>query len=196
MKSFFLAFATFAVAACNTLAGIEPGKLGLCADGSYIDETNCDGAGPPGTGENGGASSGGETHVSCDAPWKRGDPVTGRCYLQEYIPREWAQAEERCEELGGHLVAIDSAKELEHLADWIISDVWIGGTDAKHEGKFYWTNGQPWSFASWKDGAPSDPNGNRDCVMLATPNGSFPVYTCRSCTDEHPYICESSPNNP
>ncbi len=196
-KSFLFSYIVFAVAACNTLAGIESGKRGLCADGSYIDETNCEDAGSPGTGGSGGGeSSGSGTNVACDAPWQRGDPVTGRCYFQEYSPREWAPAEQRCVEFGGHLVAIDSAKELGHLAEWIGSDVWIGGTDATNEGTFAWTNEQPWSFATWKDGAPIDANGNRDCVMLATPTGSLPSFTCRPCTEKRAYICESPPNNP
>jgi hypothetical protein len=197
-NAFLLLIIVFAVLACNTIAGIEPGRLGLCADGSQSDTTNCDdaGAGGFGSAENSASSSGSGTNMPCDTPWQRTDPMTGQCYLRELFPRGWALAEQRCVELGGHLVAINSAYELGHLADWIALDTWIGGTDATTEGEFVWTNGQPWSFASWKDGLPLDGNGNRDCVMLATPNGSLPVFTCRPCTEKHAYICESPPNNP
>ncbi len=200
-KSLFLSFIVFAVVACNAIAGIEAGKLGSCSDGTRNDSANCEhigsiGAGGAAGGENGAMSSGSGANTWCAVPWQRSDPVTGRCYLQESLPREWALAEQRCVELGGHLVALDSANELGFLAEWIGSDVWTGGTDAATEAEFVWTNGQPWSFASWKDGLPVDANGNRDCVMLATPSGSLPAYTCRPCTEKHAYVCESLPNNP
>lgn len=183
--------------ACNTLAGIESARPGLCPDGSRADGTNCDDAGTPGTGgsTSEGATSGGPT-TACDLPWQRRDTVNGRCYLQEYGPRDWFSAEQRCLDLGGHLVALDSANELGALAEWVGPEVWIGGTDGFNEGKFIWTNGQPWTFSSWKDGLPLDPSGNRDCVMLETTNGSLPVFECRLCSEKRPYVCESSPINP
>lgn len=198
---FIFLFVIIAVAACNELVGIEPGKLALCVEGSgndvaHCEEANPDGAGGSAGGENGAMSSSGGAGMWCATPWQRGDPVTGRCYLQEAMPRGWALAEQRCVELGGHLVAINSAQELGYLAEWINADVWIGGTDATNEGEFVWTNEQPWSFASWKDGLPSDPHGNRDCVALTTPSGSLPVFNCRPCLEKRAYICESPPNNP
>jgi hypothetical protein len=185
--------------ACNTLAGIESGKLALCPDGSPMDETNCEDAGQGGSGGSGSSSSsssGGGASTVCEAPWQRGDSISGRCYLQEFGTREWAAAEQRCVDLGGHLLAIDSANELAQIADWMGTEVWIGGTDANNEGAFAWTNGQAWSFATWKDGAPMDPSGNRDCVLLAKPIGSLPAFDCRQCTEKRAYICESEPINP
>ena len=186
--------------------GIESGKLGLCPDGSRIDETHCEDGGLTGTGgfssnENNGssgtnASSSGSTGFSCETPWQRGEAIDGRCYLQEFAPRDWASAEQRCVDLGGHLIAIDSANELGLIATWMNTEVWIGGTDVMNEGTFVWTNGQTWSFASWKDGVPVDPGGNRDCAMLAAMAGSLPVFDCRLCTEKRAYICESGPMNP
>lgn len=185
--------------ACNVLAGIESARLGLCPDGSRLDGTNCDDAGAPGAGgassSESSASSGGSMNT-CDLPWQKQDPVSGRCYLQEYGPRDWPSAEQRCVDLGGHLIAIDSANELGLLAEWLGPEVWIGGTDAISEGKFVWTNGQAWTFSSWKDGTPLDPGGNRDCVMLSTTNGSLPVFECRFCTEKRGYVCEGQPGNP
>jgi len=196
-----LTFLAIAPVACNALVGIESGKLGLCPDGSRIEETNCDDTGAGGSGSSssssgGGGGGGGGGNATCGPPWQRRDPTGDRCYLQEYLPREWPAAEQRCVELGGHLLAIDSASELGQLADWLTTEVWIGGTDAQYEGTFVWTNGQPWSFASWKDGAPIDPSGNRDCVLLAMPTGSLPVFECGQCTEKRAYICESAPLNP
>lgn len=200
-----LPFFIFAPWACNAVAGIELGKLGLCPDGSLMDGTNCEDAGPPGTGgitnsesstssSNGGSSSG--AGVPCEGPWQRHDSIAGRCYLQEFLPRDWAAAEQRCIDLGGHLIAIDSPSELGLVAQWMNAKVWIGGTDAASEGTFVWTNGQPWSFASWKDGFPVDPTGTRDCAVLVTTTGDLPVFDCRRCTEKHGYICESVPMIP
>lgn len=192
-RTLILGFLILAPWACNSVAGIESGRLGLCADGSRMDKTNCEDAGAGG----GGSSNGDNGEFPpCAAPWQRQDPATGRCYLQEYTPREWASAEQRCLELGGHLVAIDSAAELAQLGDWVPFEVWIGGTDAATEGVFVWTNGQPWSFAAWKDGFPVDLSGARDCVLLAKRNDNWPVFDCLRCTEKRGYICESPPNNP
>jgi hypothetical protein len=200
VKLFFLATAPVGIVACNSLWGIESGVLGLCADGTHIEDTNCENAATSGTGGFGNssssASSGGAGGSPCETPWQRYDSVGDRCYLQEFLPREWASAEQRCVDLGGHLVAIDTANELGVLAEWVGPEVWIGGTDAPVEGTFVWTNGQPWSFASWKDGLPADPGGNKDCVMLITPSGSLPVFDCRSCSDKRPFVCESPPLHP
>lgn len=201
-----LAFFFVDAGACNSVAGIETGKLGSCPDGSRLDGTNCEDSGSSGAGgvtnnENNGSSSAssgssGGMGASCETPWQRREAIDGRCYLQEFVPRVWAAAEQRCIDLGGHLIAIDSASELGLVGMWMGAEVWIGGTDAGNEGAFVWTNGQPWSFASWKDGVPVDPGGNRDCVTLVGAAGSLPVFDCRSCTDKRPYICESAPMNP
>jgi Lectin C-type domain len=198
-KSFLFFFIGFAITACNAIAGIEAGKPALCVDGAPSDIAHCEEAAPLDAGgsvdaENGTmSSSGGNT--SCEAPWEWDDPVTGRCYLQESKPREWAVAEQRCVDIGGHLVAIDSVDELERLAKRVDPDVWIGGTDATTEGEFVWTNGQPWLFASWKNGLPTDANGDRDCVTLDTSGGDFLVFDARPCTEKRAYVCERSPNN-
>lgn|GEM_PF-4488350 len=191
------------IVACNAIGGIEPATLGLCPDGSRVIDMNCESVATSGTGGYGGTSSGangssssGTGTTPCQTPWQRYDPVGDRCYLQEYVTREWASAEQRCVDLGGHLVAIDSAYELGLLGDWVGPEVWIGGTDATKEGVFVWTNDQPWSFASWKNGVPTDQGGNRDCVMLVTPSGGLPVFDCRSCSEKLAYVCESSPLHP
>jgi Lectin C-type domain len=198
LSVFFLPFLTLAPTGCNTLAGIEPGRLGLCSDGSRIDETNCTDGGTQGAGGSSSSesSSGNGSIGTCDPPWQRRDPFSSRCYLQEYAPREWAIAELRCVDLGGHLVAIDSASELGSLTDWVGAEVWIGATDVFKEGVFVWTNGQPWTFSSWKDGSQVDPEGKRDCVMLTTKAGSLPVFESRLCSEKRAYVCESPPNNP
>ncbi len=198
-----LAFFVVGAGACNSVAGIEAGKLALCPDGSRQEGANCEDSSSSGGGgvtNNGSsAASGGSSSgmgASCETPWQRRDAIDGRCYLQEFVPRDWAAAEQRCIDLGGHLIAIDSANELGLVGMWMGAEVWIGGTDATNEGSFVWTNGQPWSFASWKDGVPVDPGGNRDCVLLAGASGSLPVFECRLCTEKRAYICESAPKNP
>lgn len=192
------AFLIITPLACNSVAGIEAGRLGLCADGTRMVSTNCEDSGDAGGGgasnSAAGASSSGGAGATCAPPWQH--PIGGRCYLQEYTLRDWASAEQRCVDLGGHLVAMDSAAELGELAEWIAAEVWIGATDVAHEGTFVWTNGQPWSFDTWKDGLPLDPSGNRDCVALTTSFGNQPVFECRMCSEKRPYVCETAPANP
>ncbi len=198
-RTLICAFLVVIAAACNSVAGIESGRLGLCPDGSRTDTTNCDDAGAVGGGGSWGHSSStstGGASATCAPPWQRRNSAGRQCYVQEYTFRDWASAEQRCVDLGGHLAALDSAAELAELGEWIVAEVWIGGTDQGHEGSFVWTNGQLWSFASWKDGGPMDPSGNRDCVALTTTIGSLPVFEARMCSEKRPYVCESSAANP
>lgn len=191
---FSMAIIPAVFAACNTIGGIEPGTLGLCPDGSRIEDTNCEAtAGGGGFGSSSNGTGGSGASAVCEAPWQHHDPVGDRCYWQGRMERTWASAEARCVDLGGHLVAIDSAYELGFLAEWIESDVWIGGTDGVEEGVFVWTNEQPWSFTLWKDGEPDDKG---DCVMLDRRSDSLPVFDCRPCTEKRSYICESPPLHP
>jgi hypothetical protein len=56
----------------------------------------------------------------------------------------WIVAKRICEQMGGHLVCIESPQE----ADFIVGlcrnrTAWIGGTDEVVEGKWVWINGKP-----------------------------------------------------
>jgi len=175
---------------CNALFDIEQGELAYCADGSRVDQGGCDAQ----AGSFSSASSSGGS--GCLPPWEHEDHSTGRCYLMESIMRDWPSSRQRCLDFGGDLAAINSAVELAFVGTWMTSDAWIGGTDAAVEGKYTWTNGEPWVFSSWIDGEPKDPGGNRYCVALRVPEGALPSFDARMCGEKRAVLCESLPASP
>jgi hypothetical protein len=88
-------------------------------------------------------------------------PING---LNYYIlsADSWSASEAKARSLGGHLATIRSADE----QAWLFSTfgpyvhgsgngLWIGLTDANHEGEFTWVNGSPVNYTNWSPGEPS-----------------------------------------
>lgn len=173
---FWCAFAM--LAGCNLVAGIEEGKLGLCPDGTRMDEGSC---------------AGNTTGSACSPPWENEDPETGHCYFYESAEQGWKAARQSCLDAGGDLATINSAEELTHLTSMWGTEVWVGGTDLLTEGLFVWANGEPWEFAPWIEGAPTDPDGKEDCVVLADSPTGGQGFDDRSCGDKNGFICEIEP---
>ncbi len=83
-------------------------------------------------------------------------------------PMEWHAAEAAARELGGHLVAIETAEE----NDWLVAtfgghaEYWIGLTDEAVEGEFRWTSGAKMEYSNWRPGEPNDEFGREDWVFM------------------------------
>ena len=78
-----------------------------------------------------------------------------------------------CEEYGGHLVTITSAKESLALinalqAHELDHQVWIGYTDEKTEGKWEWITGEKSAYTNWQPGEPNDDKQKEDHAILTT----------------------------
>ena len=97
----------------------------------------------------------------------------------------WEEAEEICQEKGGHLASIASKKEQEELVDLVGNKFfWLGGSDTKKEGKWAWTDRTPWKVEYWNQ---SEPNGRGGENCLATLEG---VWTDRVCgRDLDGFVC-------
>jgi flagellin len=66
----------------------------------------------------------------------------------------WDQAKADAETKGGHLATFTSAQEWASLQNTILPssdprNLWLGGTDAGHEGTWTWVTGEQWSFSAW-----------------------------------------------
>lgn len=72
----------------------------------------------------------------------------------------WSEAKAKCEELGGHLVCITSAKEQAFIEKLNASEVklWIGGYREDGSSKWKWVTGEKWKYTNWADGEPNDSN--------------------------------------
>jgi len=88
----------------------------------------------------------------------------GHSYQLYHMGISWHDAENKCEALGGHLVAITSSNENEAIIQWIRTSgmkdwYWLGGTDEVVEGDWRWITGEPWSFTYWDPIQPDNANG-------------------------------------
>lgn len=110
----------------------------------------------------------------------------------------WEAAKEYCEQLGGHLVVINSAKENEAVWNYVNSkgyeSVYLGLSDTEEEGNWKWVNGDPVEYTNWKEG---EPNAYTDAENYA--EYAFDVeggywndfrYDTHAGVDEIHYVCE------
>ena len=110
----------------------------------------------------------------------------------------WESAKDYCEQLGGHLVVINSAKENEAVWNYVNSkgyeSVYLGLSDTEEEGNWKWVNGDPVEYTNWKEG---EPNAYTDAENYA--EYAFDVeggywndfrYDTHAGVDEIHYVCE------
>ena len=81
--------------------------------------------------------------------------------------KTWEEAEEFCEELGGHLATSTSAEKNEFLVNFANGKaVWLGTTDKETEGVWKWITGEELSYTNWNRGEPNDAGGREDYAEL------------------------------
>lgn len=75
----------------------------------------------------------------------------GHTYAIIKEPAPWHVAKKRCEEMGGHLVILDSTKEFAYIATLCkkeATSAWVGATDEESEGAWKWVDGSDAKFDS------------------------------------------------
>ncbi|XP_061167551.1 CD209 antigen-like protein D [Saccostrea echinata] len=102
---------------------------------------------------------------------------------------EWQDAKDSCISMGAHLLAIET--EAEQI--WIQNEIsasgnawWMGGTDAKSEGTFYWEHSNnTLNFTNWYNGEPNGGTGENCLEMFSGGD-----WNDKSCNSFLFYICE------
>jgi len=94
----------------------------------------------------------------------------GSCYgYGKNLYKTWADAEDFCKGVRGHLASIHSEDELEFVQSNFPRDLWLGGSDAGEEGTWEWSDGSSWNYYStysaWSPGQPDNYIGNQDCLV-------------------------------
>ncbi|XP_048053182.1 CD209 antigen-like protein E [Megalobrama amblycephala] len=84
---------------------------------------------------------------------------------------DWNSSRERCQDLGGDLVIINSMEEQEFLSERVIDYHWIGLTDSQTEGVWLWVDNTPLNNNLLWESPPDDwkvenPLHGEDCVIL------------------------------
>lgn len=94
-------------------------------------------------------------------------------FFEEQIT--WKEAKQKCEELGGHLVTINSEMEQKLLADNDLRNpeiqYWIGGTnepesDTDQKIEWRWITKETWNYENWRPGEPNNANGEEHYLTL------------------------------
>jgi hypothetical protein len=68
----------------------------------------------------------------------------GHQYLLIKDAATWHVAKSRCEEMGGHLICIETPEEEQFFRELCGDEsVWVGASDEVQEGKWMWVNGRP-----------------------------------------------------
>ncbi|XP_062618773.1 CD209 antigen-like protein D [Saccostrea cucullata] len=122
-------------------------------------------------------------------------------YLNIRSNATWHNAKLACENIGAHLVTIETEEENTWLTEtfvpvwdhaecsswWHCCSHWIGANDIEQEGRFVWTenNNNVTSYSNWYPGEPDD-NSGQHCVDLCR-HGFWEDASCNKITS---YICE------
>lgn len=110
----------------------------------------------------------------------------GHTYALIKEPTTWHIAKRRCEEMGGHLVVIQSSIERDFIVKLIDGDgvtAWVGASDEETEGEWYWVTGDrvtiPGTFDNYR--------GVQNHLAWFKPNSRFEDFEgdCR-----YSFVCE------
>ena len=100
--------------------------------------------------------------VLCPEGWEK---FEGHCYLWSDDKKNWLEAEETCQNHGGHLASVTDRK----IYDFVVQKgvrVWIGGTDKDVEGKWAWTDCSAWDYDSGWRLDQTNQDEKEDCLEL------------------------------
>ena len=110
----------------------------------------------------------------------------GHYYKLYYIENiTWTEAENFCEENGGHLLTVNSEEEqlaiYQYVERFEIDEaIWIGLSDSETEGDWsYWITGEEVSYTNWGIGEPDDnqnSSADQDYAVLFSGYRSGPGY--------------------
>ena len=91
----------------------------------------------------------------------------------------WSNARFYCENLGGHLVTINSQEEQNFLIEQANNkskrNYWIGAYP--ENGTFHWVTGEDFSYTNWASGEPNNVFNMQNAVMMYTKRASYPAGT-------------------
>ncbi len=107
--------------------------------------------------------------------------------------RTWSEAEQHCEEHGGHLASMTSEAEVRAIRAAIVSTVsreptlWIGLVEPS-EGRWLWSDAKPARFFAWHAGEPNNGKGAENCGEWLIGSGRWNDVDCFL---SRPSLCES-----
>ena len=83
--------------------------------------------------------------------------LAGHRYVLVDTPMVWHDAVAHCDDIGGHLVTINSQAENEFVWDQFGDYYhWVGATDEECEGEWRWVTDEPFDYTNWLPGEPNN----------------------------------------
>ena len=127
----------------------------------------------------------------CPEGWEENE---NHCFFFQDPKKSWEDAEKQCKNYGGHLASVTSQK----IHYYLLSKVkqtqlpyWVGGADKMEEGKWLWSDGNPWNFTLWATRPHQQPDNDgagENCLEIndgGTPGG----WNDDNCEREQNFIC-------
>ncbi|XP_067468337.1 CD209 antigen-like protein C isoform X2 [Thunnus thynnus] len=143
-----------------------------------------------------------DSRPKCDKDWEQ---YGGKCYYFSITNSSWEESRRDCQSQGGDLVKIDSRDEQTFLTKKLSDKMndaedkfWIGLTDSKKEGEWFWVDDSPLntSLSFWQKREPDNweeenPEGE-DCVRMGEKGGpeDLNCWFDKSCDVPQRRICE------
>jgi len=128
---------------------------------------------------------------ACDNSWEQnGD----HCYFWGTNKKNWTDAEDFCQEEGGHLASVTTNETKDFVLEGMnrrgLKTTWIGGNDIEEEGVWKWTDCTQWGFTFWSPTEPNSGHGERDQDCLRHGNtGSSRMWDDGTCSYEDGFLC-------
>ena len=130
------------------------------------------------------------TACTCNQGW---DVHGDHCFFYSSDTKSWNDAEESCQEEGGHLASVNTNAIEGYVVDELkrrgIDFAWFGGNDIKEEGVWKWTDHTPWEFTFWGQGQPDNYHGQQHCLIWGWNGGK---WDDESCSQKKPFVCSKS----
>jgi hypothetical protein len=109
-------------------------------------------------------------------------------------PARWHDAVAYCEQVGGHLVTINSPEENQFVFE-LAPNTWLGATDEEVEGTWRWVTNEPFDYVNWAPNEPSNwsPSDELPEHYLTFWGGEYPEWNDVPDVATLPFVCEHEP---
>jgi len=120
------------------------------------------------------------------------DKIDGYCFKMGSGAKDFDDAQDACEDLGGFLPEPISDAINNITGSFITTSVWIGLTDDVTEGTWEWESGKNLTWTDWGPGYPTNNTGS-NCALFD--KGTL-AWNDTECNTTMEYACQATPNQP